>query len=220
MLRRSLLVFCLVLGAFSVHAQAVFTGRVFEDKTRIALNNIRVLNLNTRQTAVTTSDGSFVVNAKVGDKILFKGYSYLPDTLLLTDLLAKEIYLVPEKTMLNQVNITDTSGRTGAATKNMAYVDPQFHGQTVVDHRDKDGNIDGGITLRLHYFTRDASNKRKAEQKAGDRKVIEQINQVFVPENIGKYVPLKDEDLKNFIVLYIPEVVVYTNKDFNLVSFI
>jgi hypothetical protein len=220
MLRSLLVILCFVFGVFTLHAQAVFTGRVLENKTRITLNNIRVLNLNTKQTAVTGSDGQFVLNAKIGDRIIFKGYAYVTDTLLLIDLHFKEIFLEAVKNVLNQVTITDSSGRTSAAAKNMTYYDPQFHGQTAVGHRDMDGNFDGGAILRLHYFTKDARDKRKAEQKAEDRKISEQISKVFTPENINKYVPLKGEDLNNFILLYIPEVEVYTHKDFNLLTYL
>jgi hypothetical protein len=220
MLRFSLIALCCVFSVFTLRAQSLFRGRVLENKTRIALNNIRVQNLNNKQTAVTGSDGQFGINAKVGDMIVFKGYSYQADTLLLTDMHDKEIFLEPERNMLNQVTITDSSGRTSAANKNMAYTDPDFHGQTAVYHRDEKGNYDGGVTLRLHYFTKDDNDKKKAEVKAEDRKTKEQIISVFTPANIGKYVPLKGDDLNNFILLYIPDVKTYTSKDFNLLTYL
>jgi len=49
---------------------------------------------------------------------------------------------------------------------------------------------------------------------------LDQIAQVFSPENIAKYVPLKDTDLTNFILLYIPSVKTYTSSDFNLSAYL
>jgi hypothetical protein len=209
-----------VFSFFALHAQYAVSGKVYENKTRIALNNIRVINITTHQNTVTAADGQFTVAGRVGDIIVFKGYSYLPDTLLLTDLKDKEVFLQPESTMLKQVTITDSSGRTGQAAKNMQYVDPQFHGQTIVYHRDLKENFDGGIIIRMHYFKKDERDKERAAQKAADRATIEEIQKVFTPENIGKYVPLKGEDMQDFILLYIPDVKTYKSKDFNLATWL
>ena len=144
----------------------------------------------------------------------------MPDTLLLADMHDKEIFLQPQTQMLNQVNITDSSGHTNAAAKNMQYVDPEFHGQTAVYQRDENEDYKGGVALRLHYFTKDDHEKRKAAEKQHDRKISEEISRVFDVSNIEKYVPLKGEDLDNFILLYMPRVNVYTSKDFNLLTYL
>jgi hypothetical protein len=215
-----LIIFCCLLSVLTIKAQTVFNGRVFENKTRIALRSVRVENLNNDLKAITGEDGRFSIGAKVGDLLVLKGFSYQTDTLLLTDMHDKEVFLQPQTTMLNQVTITDSSGRTANANKNMKFVDPEFHGQTAVYQRDKEGNYDGGVTLRLHYFTKDERDKKKAAMKDKDRATSEHISQIFTADNISKYVPLKGDDMNNFLLLYTPEVETYTNKDFNLLAYL
>jgi len=188
MLRSLLIAFCCVFCAVTLHAQTVFSGRVFENKTRITLHGVIVQNLNNKLRAITGDDGRFSIAAKVGDMLVLKSFAYQADTLLLTDMHDREIFMEPKRTLLNQVTITDTNGRTSAANKNMILpYDPEFHGQTVVYHRDKDGNYDGGIILRLHYFTGDDRKKRQAQHKKEERMLSEEISAIFTAD---KYQPL------------------------------
>jgi len=221
MFRYLLIIFCLTFCVIALHAQTVFSGRVFENKTRITLHGIRVQNLRNRLVAITADDGRFSIAAKVGDFLVLKGFAYQPDTLLITDMHDREIFLEPLSTLLNQVTITDTSGRTSAAEKNMILpYDPEFHGQTLVYHRDNQGNYDGGAILRLHYFTGDDNKKKKARQKEEERVLSEEISAIFTSDNIGHYLPLTGTDLDNFLLLYTPAIKVYNSKDFNLLAYL
>jgi hypothetical protein len=220
MVRSLLIIFCCVGCAVTLHAQTVFNGRVLEHKTRIVLHGVIVENLSNKLKNITGDDGRFSIAAKVGDLLVFKKFSYAPDTLLLTDMHDREIFLQLQSTMLKDVIIRDSSGKTGVAEKNMTYYDPQYHGQTLVPHLDRNKQEDGGAVFRIHYFTKDDKDKKKAAEKEEDREVNEEIIKVFSPDNIGKYVPLKGKDMDNFIVLYMPDVKTYNSKDFNLLSYL
>jgi hypothetical protein len=216
-----IIVCCCLLFACTLHAQTIFSGRVFEFKTRIALHGVIVTNLNNKLRGITGDDGRFSIAAKPGDMLVLKGFSYQPDSVLLTDMHDKEIFLTPQTTLLNQVTITDSSGKTSNAAKNMILpVDPDFHGQALVYHRDALENYDGGVTLRLHYFKGDEHKKKKAAQTAREIKISEEISRVFSADNISMYLPLKGEDMTNFLLLYTPEVDTYTNKKFNLLAYL
>ncbi|WP_259071652.1 hypothetical protein HDF24_22665 [Mucilaginibacter sp. X4EP1] len=220
MIRSLSILFCCICFAASSHAQTVFNGRVLEDKTRLSLRSVIVENLSSKLRAITGDDGRFSIAAKVGDLLVFKKFSYAPDTLLLTDMHDREIFLQLQTTMLKDVTIRDSSGRTGIAEKNMTYYDPQYHGQLVVPHLDRNKMEDGGAVFRIHYFTKDDKDKKKAAEKEEVREVNEEIIKTFSADNIGKYVPLKGKDMDNFILLYIPDVKVYNSKDFNLLSYL
>lgn len=221
MYRNLLLILVCVVGFLTTtNAQSVFSGRVLENKTRIVLNGVIVENLRNKLKARTGTDGRFSIAANVGDLLVLRSFSYQPDTLLITDMHDREVFMQPLNTMLNQVNITDTNGHTSSAAKNMKYIDPEFHGQAFVPQRDINGDFKGGVALRLHYFTKDDNDKRKAASLEKDRAVREQISSVFTAENIGKYVPLKGQDMDNFILLFIPEVKTYTNHEFNLLTYL
>jgi len=213
--------FCLCCGLAARGQQAVFSGRVFENKSRIALNGVQIENLSSHLKSITGTDGRFSIAAKVGDLVVFKDFSYQTDTLLLTDMHEREIFLVSQATMLNQVTITDTSGHTSNAEKNAILpYDPQFHGQTIVYHRDQKEEYDGGIILRMHYFKGDEHKKKKAQQKEEERQLSLEISTIFTVDNIGHYVPLKGADLDSFVLLYTPDIKTYNNKDFNLLSYL
>ncbi|MDB5017867.1 MAG: hypothetical protein JWQ84_2699 [Mucilaginibacter sp.] len=220
MLRSFLIILFVCCFGTILHAQTVFNGRVLENKTRIVLHGVIVENLNNKLKTITGDDGRFSIAAKVGDLLVLRSFSYRPDTLLLTDMHDREIFLLPQTNMLNQVTITDSSGHTSAAAKNMTYYDPMFHGQVLDYQRDENLNYKGGVALRLHYFTKDDRDKKKAGKRAADRKTSEEISKVFTPENISTYVPLKGRDMDDFLLMYIPEVEVYTNKDFNLLTYL
>jgi len=220
MLRFILVTFCCVFCAVTLHAQTVFNGRVLENKTRITLRGVIVQNLSNKLKSITDESGRFSIAAKTGDMLILKAFAYQTDTVLLTDMHYREIFLEPAKTMLNQVTITDSSDRSAAANKNMQYIDPQFHGQTIVYHRNKEKQFDGGIILRMHYFKGDENKKKKAEKKEEERVLSDEISAIFTADNISHYLPLKGDDLDNFLLLYTPEVKTYNSKEFNLLTYL
>jgi hypothetical protein len=220
MLRNLLIVCFCFLGILTASGQSVFSGRVLEYKTRIPLPSVRIQNLTNGLKTISLKDGQFGIAAKPGDLVVFIIFAYHPDTVLITDMHAREIFMTPKTTLLNQVNITDSSGRAVANPNAVQYYDPQFHGQTVVYQRDKNGNYIGGIAIRLHYWTKDEKKKRKAAQSAKEREISEHISAIFTPLNIGNYVPLKGTDMDDFLMLYTPDVKEYTDKKFELVPYL
>ncbi|HVW98552.1 MAG TPA: hypothetical protein VHA56_21475 [Mucilaginibacter sp.] len=218
---KKLLVICgCILATLTARSQSVFSGRVLENKTHIVLHAVRIENLNNRVRTITGDDGQFAIVAKVGDLLVFNSFAYKPDTVLITDMHAREIFLEPKNTMLNGVTVTDTSGMATANPNAIQYYDPQFHGQPVVYTRDSKMNYTGGITIRLHYWSKDEKRRRKAAQSAKERQISEHISTIFTPLNISKYVPLKGDDMKDFLLLYTPEVREYTEKHFSLVPYL
>ena len=221
MLKYLLITLFFVFVTGLVKAQSVLSGRVLESKTRIALKGVRVRNLVNRFVAATDEKGNFSISAKQGDILIFTLVAFKTDTLLLTDLHDREIFMLPDVNMLKQVTITDSSGRTGNARKNMVLpYDPEFHGQVLSYHRNSKEEYDGGLTLRMHYFTKDDRDKRKAALKEEDRKIAEQIEYIFTTENIGRFIPLKGIDMNNFLMLYTPDVERYKDKQFNLPTYL
>jgi hypothetical protein len=218
---KNLLIICFCFfGVLTARGQSVFSGRVLESKTRVVLHAVRIENLTNKLKTITGDDGQFAIAAKTGDLLVFNAFSYKPDTLLITDMHAREIFMEPKTTLLNQVTITDTSGRAKANTNAVQHYDPEYHGQTVVYQRDAKGYYKGGIAIRLHYWTKDEHKKRKAAQTAKEREMSEHISNVFTPLNISKYVPLKGTDMDDFLMLYTPDVKEYTDKKFDLLPYL
>jgi hypothetical protein len=207
-----LLLFLLVLCCFNVaNAQKLFTGRVLENKTRITLAGVRVENLTGKQVVVSDNTGQFSIKAKLGDLIVFRSFAYRKDTVYLADLHEREVFLEPEGNMLKEVTVTNQEINT------KGWVDPTLTGKPVAYLRDEKGNFKGGIALRFGYGKGKQDKETELLQKEAAK---DEVTGVFNAENIGKYVPLKGQELDNFIVMYTPPVKVFKSKSFNLLIYI
>lgn len=217
MLRCLLLIFIGCFITAVAQAQTVQNGTVFENTTRVVLQNIQVANPTSGKIVLTNKAGRFSIQAKVGDLLILTGSFYRTDTVLVTDLKEREVFLTPKQTSLKEVKVVGSELKKPAS----GYKDPDFHGQTMVYQRDpKTGAYKGGIALRMHYWTKDDNKRKKEEGMLQSQQVQDEIMKVFSPENIVKYVPLNDEDMNDFILLYIPSVKTYTSPDFNLTTYL
>ena len=197
-----------------VSAQRKLNGRVMENGTRIGLSDVFIENLTNKQSTFTDLKGRFSISAKTGDLLTFKGFAYQNDTLLVTDVNSKEVFMEPKKNDLAQVNITSTE------IKKLNTYDPQLHGQTMIYQRNKDGSLKGGIILRMWYWKKDERKKAKLEKKLKEFETADKIAAIFTPGNLAKYMPLTGEDMDNFIALYTPNVKTYTSNNFNLLKYL
>jgi hypothetical protein len=215
----------LFLASFAYAQQHTLKGVVYENKTHVALAGINVENLNGKFKAQTNEQGHFIIQAKVSDLLVFNGSRYKPDTVVITNLYAREFYLDPIQHVLNEVVIN----AKGAGSVNQSAfkqpIDPDFHNQTMtyqrnVDGPNADGSVKGGVSLRIWSNKKTENDARKKEQLATNDKITAQIQQAFSEENIKKYVPLKDQELHSFAMRYSPDIKTFTGKDFNLASYI
>lgn len=213
MIKYYLIVFvlCFITSAYS---QTLIKGRVYEDKTRIALIDIQVQNTGNKERTATDNDGKYAIQAKIGDILIFTGSTYTADTVLITDLRQKEVFLTLKENTLNAVNVNAAS-----AVGSFKFNDPALDNKTLAYQRDANGNYKGGVVLKL-WYGKDEKNKARQQKLIDDDNVRDEIYKVFTPVNVGKYVPLKEDELKDFIALYIPEVGVYKSKDFNMASYL
>ncbi|SDE28306.1 hypothetical protein SAMN05216464_10590 [Mucilaginibacter pineti] len=212
------LVFSLLLSCTIVTiacAQTTQSGTVYENKTRVALQNIMVENPANHKQVLTDNKGKFSIESKAGEVLIFTNALYKPDTLLLTDNRALEVFLMPVQNMLGEVKVVST-----ADVHKGSFLAPEYHNQTVAYHRDANGNLDGGLSLRLKYFKKD--EKRKAKQAAflKNQDQLDEIATVFNPTNIAKYLPLKGKDMDDFLILYTPSPKVYYDNGFNLEAYL
>jgi hypothetical protein len=211
------LILLLVGSAFSAIAfgQTAQNGFVFENKTRVALQGIKVENLSTHGVRLTDKAGAFSIDGKAGEILVFSGGFYKADTILLTGNKALEVFLTPQHNMLGEVKVTSTE-----ATHAGSFLAPEYHNQTVVYQRDKNGNYKGGVAFRLHYFKKD--EKRKAKQAAflQDQQQQDEVAKIFNADYIAKYLPLKDKDMDDFLILYTPKPEVYFATGFNLAAYL
>lgn len=207
-----LFLFCITVSA--AFGQDVLKGKVYEFKTHEVVGGIEVRNMTNQQ--VTTSDekGRYTIPAKKGDLVIFRGFSYVPDTLVVTTL-TQEVYLIPRSKMLKEVQV-----KTDSISRFNHYYDPQFHGQPVVYTRDEKLNYTGGITIRFNDSHSSEKKHAKLEQELTDQKTQDEIDKTFTPDGLAKYVPLKGVDMLDFISLYTPTPEQYAAKNFSLLLYL
>lgn len=214
MLRYTLLFFCCCFIFTNVYAQQKLSGQVFENGTRVSLAGIRVQNNRSKLTTETDIKGHFTIDARANDVLIFTGFNYQPDSVLLTDTKPREVFMEPVKNMLKQVDVGGVELNTGTLT------DPQFHGQSAVYTRNSDGSYKGGVTFRV-WSNHSAEHKREKEaQQQHDEAIRLEIDKAFNAKNLTKYLPLKPQEVDGFRSRYIPTVKTYTANNFSLMVYL
>lgn len=190
-------VFLLTFLAVSANAQAVLKGTVYEDGSTNRMSNVFIRDNNTRQLTIPDKSGNFAIKTESGHLLIFEAPGFIPDTLYLTDLAPKKIYLVAKTIALRQVEISSTRTTFDphkeypeVYTKSKVYpLSPSsWFGKEAVDAR------------RLkNYFKMEAQERH--------------IDAVFNPVYVGSLVPLKDKELENFMSIYRPSYAFITDNN-------
>ena len=201
----------IIHGAFG---QETISGRVFELNTRIHLPQINILNTTTGKTSQTDSTGAFRIPGRNGDLLVFSGFAYQTDSILIIDKTFREIFLQPKQHALREVKINSAPVNIGE------YRHPEFHGQTVVYQRDDDGNYKGGVAIRLSYWKKDSKRERRSHKRLKQAETETEIYNLFSPLNVGNYIPLKGRELQNFIDLYQPSVDLFRSGRFDFLYYL
>lgn len=212
---RPTFIFCCCLLVQLSYGQQIMKGHVLENKTRIPLAGIKIENLRTRQTTETDTEGKFNISLALNDLLVLKSIVYQPDTILITDLKITEFFMEPLKTQLKEVNIhSEKPINLGTV------IDPRHHGQALDYQTDANSAYKGGLVLRLGYLKKGGRKQNSGEQQQKNEAIMLQIDHVFSPANLKKYLPLNPEELTAFKIRYIPSVKVYMNNNFSLLTYL
>lgn len=218
---RFTLFFCCCLLVQVAYSQQILKGRVFENKTRIPLAGIKIQNTSSKQLTETDSNGRFSIKADVNNILVLTGFAYRADTVMLTGLKEMEIFLEPQKNMLNEVKVTTSEATvTPNQPASFSFYNPDFHGQTIAKLTDDKGNYKGGIAIRLWWWKKDGRRQKKLEQQAIDDNVQLEISKAFASANLAKYLPLKNAELTGFSARYMPTAAAVRADSFNLLLYL
>lgn len=211
-----LAVFLFVMNA--VHAQDSLTGRIYENKKRVALPGIVVKNLNSNATVLSDRTGGFSIPAKVGDLVVFSNFSYVPDTLYVKDLKYTEILLDLKTNMLKGVTVTESETRLGnlKAKPKLSPIGNQALQYTTNDT----GQIIGGLTMNVFDSHSDEKKRAKIARFERDDKIHARIDAIFNADTLQNYLPIRGQEMANFIQLYKPDAKTFTAPSFNLTVYL
>ncbi len=190
-----------------VFAQTVSTGAVFdESKKNLSIPGVIVRNLYSRKKTSTDQAGKFTIPAKVGDLIEFSLVGYHTDTLYLTNLLTRIVYLPVKVNSLGDVNIRGVKMNSEITNAK----DPLAEKYTLLN---TGGNLNrkrmtdkvGGLNLNLGYGKYKRQLRKEADIAEKDA-YLEEIDENFNEKTVIEMTKLQDADLKHFLIIYRPSV--------------
>jgi len=191
---------------FAAISQTVTTGTIYDYSQKSStIPGVTVRNLSTKKVVSANAAGKYTVAAKVGDLLEFSFVGYTTDTLYLTNLLPKTIYMVVRSNNLNDVNINGVK-----INKEVLSKDPLAEKYTLMGtggnlNRKKMTDKVGGLSLNLGHGKYKRQQRKEAELEQRDAYMAE-IDQNFSEKNIKELTKLDGEDLKNFMIIYRPSV--------------
>ncbi|KLT66136.1 carboxypeptidase-like regulatory domain-containing protein [Pedobacter sp. BMA] len=202
-----LIVFILLALPFGALAQSVTTGTVFDySKKTLSLPGVTIRNLNSKKTSSTNKEGKYTIAANVGDLIEFSAVGYHTDTLYLTNLLNRTIYLPVKSTNLADVNVEAVRMNSQITDAK----DPLAEKYTLLS---TGGNLNrkrmtdkvGGLNLNLGYGKYKREQRKEADLQ--EKEMYQQeIDENFSEKAITDLTKLQGTELKNFMILYRPSV--------------
>jgi hypothetical protein len=175
----------------------VLTGNVFDNDNRAtALEGATIRNLTNKSLSLSAKDGHFAIAANIGDYISFGRVGYQSDTVYITKLFPKNIYLLPQVNNLSTVNVNSVK-----LSPYLNFKNPDATPSRAVDYS-KDR---GGLRLNLGYgkFRKEQFKIQELEE---NQRYEEEISKNFNEEAIKKLLNFEIPDVKDFISLYRPTV--------------
>lgn len=181
----------------ALHAQIYVRGNVVDAGTGAKLSDVFVRDVTNKQITLTDKSGKFEIKSETGHTLIFSSPSYVPDTLYVIDLTQKHIELKTKTISLREVNIT---------AQRLAF-DPH---KEYPDVYEKSKLYPLSPSTWFGKEARDARRlKRYFEREQQERRVDQVFNRVYV----GSIVPLKGQQLEDFMQLYRPSYAFITSNN-------
>jgi hypothetical protein len=186
-----------LLTSNALHAQIYVRGNVVDASSGAKLSDVFVRDITNKQITLTDKSGRFEIKSEPGHTLIFSSPNYVPDTLYVVDLTQKHIQLKTKTISLKEVNIT---------AQRLAF-DPH---KEYPDVYEKSKLYPLSPSTWFGKEARDARRlKRYFEREEQERKVDQVFNRVYV----GSIVPLKGQELEDFMQLYRPSYAFITSNN-------
>lgn len=188
-----ILMLCLLSIAWA-SAQSQVKGEVFAQASRKPINQADIINLNTKEQAVSNAKGEFLIQASLNDLLVFKSPGYRPDTLLLIHLKPLRRYLALEINTLNTVSVK-------GMRLSEQYARELNKGEAI--HL-KQGR--GLLFYPSAFFSREGRNARRFKRMLKREELELPIDRRFNAQTITAVLPIKQPELDAFIMMYRPSL--------------
>jgi hypothetical protein len=178
----------LLIAAGSVHAQNLLKGEVRERGNNQKITNAFIRDINSSAMTLVDQNGDFSIRSATGHTLIITSPGYVTDTLYVTDMTPKKINMTVMSIALNQVNITDTRKT----------FDPQ------AEYPDVYQKSKVYILSPSSWFGKDAHDARRLKRYFAMEQEQEKVDAVFNAAYVSSIVPLKGQELEDFLTLYRP----------------
>lgn len=191
---KNILVIFLFLLPFLTEAQTVLRGTAYDADRRSKLNLVFVNNLTQREADHSGQKGDFVVNAEIGDLVIFSCPGYQSDTLIVEDLNPKMVLLRPSLIVLDEV-IVSAKGKTEDIRS--AYSSAYSAASTSILSKD------GGLSL-YNAFSKQSQQKRAFQRLMESELNEKAIDRKFNAQLVTELTKIRGQLLEDFMSYYRP----------------
>ena len=188
MYSKYLLLVIITAIAVTTSAQGVLKGSVYESGSNVKLTNVFIRDNNSKQLTITDKNGNFEIKTEVGHLLIFDSPGYVSDTLYLVDMLSKKITLQTKTIELREVNINSTRQ---AFDPHKEY--PEIYEKSKVY-----------IMSPTTWFSKEGKDARRLKRYFVHEAEERHIDAVFTRAYVGSIVPLKNQELEDFMTMYRP----------------
>jgi len=178
----------LVFAVGTAHAQGLLKGSVHERGSNAKLTNVFIHDINNNQLSLVDKNGDFQIKSATGHTLIINSPGYVSDTLYVIDMTPKKIDMTVLTIALREVNIN-----SNRATFNPQEEYPEVYQKSKVY-----------ILSPTSWFGKDAKDARRLKRYFAEEAEDQKVDAVFNMAYVGSLVPLKGQDLENFMTLYRP----------------
>lgn len=197
---KKLIIFLLIVVPFQLLAQNnTLTGNIFENDNRSsALQGATIKNLTTNAFSLSDKDGHFAIAAKIGDLVSFSLTGFQTDTVYLTKLFPKNVYL---RVLVNNLQAVDINGiKVSPMLGNLGNPDNKPASRQVDYSKER-----GGMRLNLGYG-KFRKQQYKIQELEEEERYQEEIAKNFNEETIKALIKFEGPGIKDFMSLYRPTI--------------
>ncbi|MDR6940315.1 hypothetical protein [Mucilaginibacter pocheonensis] len=175
--------------AGTANAQSVLKGTVYELGKNTRMPNVFIRDDNNKkQITITDDKGNFEISTQTGHTLIFDSPGYVSDTLYITSLAPKRIEMTTKLISLRQVNITSTRQSFDAHKEY-----PEVYTKSKVYPLSPSS-----------WFSKDARDARRLKKYFKREEEERHVDEVFNAAYVQTLVPLRGQELENFMTLYRP----------------
>jgi len=175
----------LIVG--SVHAQDVLKGTVRESGSNNEMPDVFVKDNSNKQITLTDKNGSFAIKTVTGHTLIFNSPGYVSDTLYVIDMKPKKVELKSMSISLREVNISTSKS-----------FDPQKEYPEVYEKSKV------YVMSPSTWFSKEGKDARRLKRFFANEAQERHVDEVYTKTYVGSIVPLKGQQLEDFMTLFRP----------------